>query len=521
MAEHEIRRVLPRRLWRQLRLRPGDSFEGSPVEAVGRMHALVYFCRGAMNVVDDRQIICTAHDVIGRVEMVHRCGTDVRIFRDGRPDQLDESLVRQLYEIFDLPGEEDPLLLEPLVEFIRNGIGDGTIQSRPYLVLAERLSSYSGKEHETLWRALARIWGRILGHELVITIERVGSRVHELTDGIGYREGDRLTPDDLRFEVGERYVVQSRIAHYRPPLPPARRPFVRGTQLLGGNITDLAMELNGGYAQYVRLNRQVIQSGSMLRVPAGVDPVSASLVEPAACLLDCFEHSVHEAGQSDTGALFKKGVMPGGVTAIIGSGSMAMMAAMMALMDDPIIEVGGASEVVFFVRSQEKADLVQRIVNDPRVHAVIATEDEHMRQAAASQYAPAYRSRWQREFRGFDDVVVAAGDASTLAQAHRLIAPTGARVLAFAGTRGEATFDSSIWHYGNAGTVGNSGCNTKMMEIVLGLLQRRSLNLEPLSGHEYTLAQLKEEGPEGFFADRHLRPRLNPNAGLKEWNWQS
>jgi len=519
MAGAGAQRVLPRRLWRRLRLRKGHTFESSPVEAVGRMHAMLYLCKGCVAVADDRQVICTAHDVIGRVDLVHRCGTDVNIFRHGRPDQLDESLVAQLYEILDLRGEQDPALLEPLVRFLRDGIGDGTIRSRPYLELAERLSQYSNRERETLWRALGRVWGRILGHELVVTIVRVGSRVAELTDGIGYREGEMLTPDELAFQVGEQCVVQSRIARYRPPLPPARKPTVRGTQLLGGNITDLAMEQNGGYAQYVRLNRQIIQSGSIVRVPAGVDPICASMVEPAACLLDCLERSTHEAGQGERGTLLKKGVMPGGVAAIIGSGSMAIMAGMMALMDDPLIEVGGAAEVVFFVRSQRKADLVRGILADDRVRVVICTEDDRMREAALAQYAPAYRSRTGEAFRGFDDVIVAAGTTHTLAHAHRLIAPTGARVVSFAGVRGSAPFDAATWHYGNAGTVGSSGCNTKMMEIVLGLLQRKSLDLSKLSGREYSLEQLEEEGVAQFFDDSYLRPRLNPNAGLKEWNW--
>jgi threonine dehydrogenase-like Zn-dependent dehydrogenase len=402
---------------------------------------------------------------------------------------------------------------------MQDGMGDGTIQSRTYQLLAERFNAYSIRDLATLWKAIARIWGRILGHELVVTIVKVGSRVDELTEGIGYREAELLTPDDLTFELGECYVVQSRIAHYRPPLPPLRKPVVRGVQLLGGNITDLAMELNGGYAQYVRLNRQMIQSGSILRIPAGVDPVSAALAEPAACLLDCLEKSTHEAGHSDRGILHKKGVLPGGLTAVIGSGSMALLAGMLALMEDPIIEVGGAAEVVFFVRSERKADLVRRILPDPRVHVVLCTEDEQMHAAALAQYAPGRSSRTGHDFRGFDDVIVAAGDSHTLAHAHELMGPTGARVLAFAGSRGDAHLDSGLWHYGNAGTSGSSGCNTKMMEIALGLMQRGSLKLSALSGKGYSFAALQDEGVNPFFDDRHLRPRLSPNAGLKEWNW--
>jgi len=60
---------------------------------------------------------------------------------------------------------------------------------------------------------------------------------------------------------------------------------------------------------------------------------------------------------------------------------------------------------------------------------------------------------------------------------------------------------------------GPSGCNTKMMEIVLGLLARRRPQPEPLAGKEYTFAGLKEPGGiEAFFDDKNLRLCLGPDA---------
>jgi threonine dehydrogenase-like Zn-dependent dehydrogenase len=297
---------------------------------------------------------------------------------------------------------------------------------------------------------------------------------------------------------------------------------VRGIQLLGRNITDLAMNLNAGYAQYVRLTPEIIRSGSILKVPSGTGDVEAALVEPAACLLDCFEKSTHELGQNYKGSILKKGVLPGGVAAVIGSGSMAIMAGMMALMEDEAIEVGGAGEVVFFVRSKDKAELVRKVLDDKRVSFVIIPKNATSNGALKclrEQYAPLYRKRYGEDFVGFDDVVVAAGDKDTIALAHRMVTHTGGRVLAFAGTRGEVAIESGVWHYGNAGVVGTSGCNTKMMEIVLGLLERRSLSLARLSGRAYTFADLKE-GVETFFTDTYLRPKLIPNEGLPAVEWQ-
>ncbi|MGQ9628904.1 MAG: hypothetical protein ACUVXI_01160 [bacterium] len=497
----------------------GEEFRGRRIEGVGRMYALVYFCRGSFEVVKDRPIICTEDDIIGRVDMVHRCGTDVKIHSQGRPDQLDERLLEQLRDLLGLSGDFDPRKLPIYVGLLRDG-ERGECSDPLYRNLLGYVDSIPPEDRGKLWTALKMRWGRILGHEMVVTIVKVGSKVRELTEGIGYREGEILEPEYLDFRVGDRCVVQSRIARYRPPLVP-RMDGVRGVQLLGGNITDLAMNINSGYAQYVRFTPEIVRSGSLLRVPGGISDEEAAMVEPAACLLDCFEKSTHELAQGPRGSVLKKGVLPGGVVAVIGSGSMAIMAGMISLMKDEMIEVGGAGEVVFLVRSHHKAELISSIIRDARVKFVITPpgrSDEEALTSIREQYAEDYKRRRGEDFRGFDDVIVAAGGKETIGLAHKIVAPTGARVLAFAGTRGEIPMESGFWHYGNAGTSGTSGCNTKMMEIVLGLLQRRSLSLGKLSGKSYTFEDLIE-GIETFFNDTHLRPKLLPNEGLPQVDW--
>ena len=104
---------------------------------------------------------------------------------------------------------------------------------------------------EALIAHLQRHWGRIFGHEAVVEIVWVGSRVHELSEGIGYCQGETISAEYLDFQPAEFCTVQSRIAHYQQPFGLAQG--ARGVQLLGGNITDLAMNQAGAFAQYVRL----------------------------------------------------------------------------------------------------------------------------------------------------------------------------------------------------------------------------------------------------------------------------
>jgi threonine dehydrogenase-like Zn-dependent dehydrogenase len=488
----------------------GGQRDGRTIEWSSTMTALVYFGKEHMEVVDNRPIVCTDQDIIARVDRVHRCGTDVKIFHNGRPDQCEESLFDELKVIMQCSEQSGKVPFTAYADLAMGGVTRADINDPLYQRIAERVAALSDDQRRSLATLMRLHWGRILGHETVVTIERVGSRVHELRKGIGYLDGVELTDEFLNFKPGDRFVLQSRIAYYDPP--PSDMPDARGVQLLGGNITDLAMNLGGAYACYTRLTPEIICSGSAIRVPAGVSPEAASLAEPTACLLDCFQKSTHEVGQDATGSILVKGARPGGVTCVIGSGSMALMAGQLATLDDPIVRMGIAREVVFVVRSRTKADLVRSILEDRPVSTVICVDEARLSAAIAEQYAPSYKARFGRDFPGFDDVIIAAGGAQTVGDVHKLITHTGGRLQAFAGTRGPCTVESGVWHYGNAAIIGTSGCNTKMMEVVLGLFARGSLQPEPLAGKVYTFDDLRRPGGiSAFFDDKNLRPCLAPN----------
>lgn len=507
-------------------LQPGKLLDGSPIEIAGRMQALVYYGRGDYRVVPDRPIVGTAHDLIGKVRVVHRCGTDVKIFQSGRPDQAEESLLEELAALVGCRAAGDSRRFLDYVRLLETGIGAPEAPAREpekparalrahddelYRAAAEAVEGMDDGERQQLWSQLHLHWGRIFGHETVVELVFVGSRVQELREGIGYLAGDTLSPEKLDFQIGQRYCLQSRIAHYQPT--PNTIQGARGVQLLGGNITDLAMNQAGAFAQYVRIRPQVIQSGSVLRVPETIDDISAALVEPLACLLDCFQKSTHELGQDAQGSVLKKGMLPGGLALVVGSGSMAMMAAKLALMQDAALDVGGARQVVIAVRSEDKRQLVDKVMSDPRATCVVAKDDAALT-ALLATFKPQQSDPYGRPFRGFDDVILCAGGAETLATTHRLMAPTGGRILAFAGTRGPCQIESGVWHYGNAAVMGTSGCNTKMMELALQLLDRGSIDVRPLSGRAYTFADLMEKGTAAFFEDQLLRPKLLPNDNV-------
>jgi len=492
-------------------LEVGAPLDGHPIEWVGRARALVYFGRGCFQVVPDRPVVCTSVDVLARVERNHRCGTDVKIYQQGRPDQCEESLFDELRALFELTERQVDGHFSDYTALLRDGAFDPSVDDPLYQRLGRDLADLNDDERAALWQQLRRHWGRVLGHETVVTIERVGSDVGSLTEGIGYLAGQALGADVLDYQPGQRCVLQSRVAYYDPPRVDG--PNVRGVQLLGGNITDLAMNQAGAYCELIRLRPEMIRSGSIIPIPDGVPLACAALAEPTACLLDCFEKTTHELGQDDCGSILRKGVLPGGATCVIGSGSMALMAAKVALMTDGVIDIGGAREVAVVVRSEDKARLVRQVVPNERVVPIVCEDPSDLLAAVRARYADRYAATLGRTFRGFDDVILAAGTSETLASAHRLIGPANARVMAFAGTRGPCELESGVWHYHNAGVLGTSGCNTKMIEIALGLFARGSLDVSVLAGRRYTFDDLAAPGGvEAFFNDKHLRPFFAPHA---------
>ena len=505
----------------RLNLKPGGFYgerdRGARVEGVGvgGMRALVYYCAGDFRVVANRPIFYTSNDLIIRVSMVHRCGTDVRYYREGH-QLIDRILLRQLSDLTDVDGRFNPLNLTEYVQLLQTGEADQKIRDELYWNLVKRVETLTQEKRVRFCRDLFSEWGKVVGHEMVGIIEKVGSNVVNLTEPLGYTSTwlSRIPREYLDFREGERVILQTRCARYWAAPEFLQKGNVAGIQQLGMDIEDGARTLDGGFAQYVRVTPELIRSGCVIRVPEGVSDTEAALVEPTACLVDCLDLAVHPEGQNGKGNIMKKGVRRDGVTVIVGSGAMGFIAAEVALTMDEKMQVGGASKVIIFVRSEEKAKLGERLLLskfgdrvDFFVYDSLRPHGENVR-------------RFRGEYVGVpvDDVVVAAGDARAIELAHRIVSSTGWRIHAFAGTHGYIRVPSGVWHYGNAGTSGTSGCNTRAMENVLKMIERGTIDLPKFSGNRYTFKDLQRD-TTSFFTDKYLRPALLPNEDVPDVEW--
>jgi len=339
----------------------------------------------------------------------------------------------------------------------------------------------------------------VLGHELVGRIVHVGREVHTLREGIGFRDGQTLPEAYLDFRVGERVCVQSRIARYR-----------NGLMLIAAPLANIAFQTNGGFAQYMEVPEAVIRSQSVFRVPENVTDEEACLVEPAACALESIYGTPHAVGVDESGRhVFRSGILPGGSVCIIGSGTVSMIYARLAVLE-------GAGRVVMVVRSEAKRRLVRRLLGGT-VETYLAPrlpEDASPETLAAEEDIVRDLTELTDGYL-FDDVVCACSSPAAQRLMLKLYTPEGyAAGACFGGTHrlvDAAELDTN--HYRAAVTTGSSGCSNRAMMTVLEWLASDRLDLRGFTApRHFTL----EDDPHEFFTTDAggLKPVLYPNEGV-------
>ena len=335
----------------------------------------------------------------------------------------------------------------------------------------------------------------VLGHELIGTIVEVGENVRNCNEGIGYAQGKRLSSEYLSFSPGERVTFQSRIARYK-----------NGLMLIPKPIANLSFQINGGYAQYLKVPEEMIRSESVIRVPDKVTDEEACLIEPAACALESIYATPHPVGVDKQGRhIYKAGIQSGGKTCIIGSGTVSMLYASLAILE-------GAEEVVMIVRSSKKEKLIQQILgNKVKVYIAPQLKNSTLQEQILQEEKIVHDLEGLTEGYLFDDVVCACSDPNAQRLMLKLYTREGYSVGAcFGGTHAlidQADIDQN--HYRCAKTIGTSGCSTDSMKTVLQWVQEGKLSFKGFtSSRKFTF----QDSPQEFFTTSvdGLKPVLYP-----------
>jgi threonine dehydrogenase-like Zn-dependent dehydrogenase len=245
-----------------------------------------------------------------------------------------------------------------------------------------------------------------------------------------------------RFPVGKRYCIQPAVDH--PPINHRER-YRNGGE--GMQKVAVGYGLPGHLAQYMLVTEETIEAGCILPVPDESMPFfAAALCEPISCAISGQDRHVHIFQKTPASPREARlGLLPGGVTLIVGAGPMGRMHAEAALRFKPrcVIVIDIAESRLQWVRDV----LVQRAgAAGVEMHA-LANEAglELMRKASHGL--------------GADDIIVAVGVRDLQIRAQAWLARGGTLNLFGGLKRGEHIIDLDTLrvHYDDIRVVGSSG----------------------------------------------------------------
>lgn len=238
------------------------------------------------------------------------------------------------------------------------------------------------------------------------------------------------------FAVGDRVAIC-------PALPCGHcRECLLGAENICANLTAFGYEIDGGFAELIRLPHAFVKAGNVFRLADGVSPDHAALAEPLACVIN---------GQE------LMGLTPGGSVAVLGTGPIGLLHIMLA-------RHAGAGEVIAVQRSQHRRAAALELGAD---RAVPPEEAEDIR---------------------VDATIVAVGSPELANLAARITKPRG-KISLFAGFPAgvETSFDLNAIHYGEQRVTGAFGLTCNQFAKALDLITSGALPVAKLISHRFTL----------------------------------
>lgn len=271
---------------------------------------------------------------------------------------------------------------------------------------------------------------RIPGHEVAGEICEVGSQVSGYT-------------------VGQRMFIAPNMGHG------SDRSTIAGNNNMDPHFQALGINLDGAFAEYMRIPALAIQQGNLLPIAHDVDAAAAALVEPLACVL---------RGQNAIN------VQSGDTVLVIGAGPIGILHVMLA-------RLRGALCIMVSETNAARRDRAKSFGAD-----VVLDPSE-----------PEFRARILEHSagRGADAVIVAA--PSKLAQETAVdIAAIGGRINFFGGLPKHSPnilLNSNTVHYRELIVTGTTACSTYDCLRALDIVNSGRLDLAPVITSRFPLKE--------------------------------
>ncbi|MFC3803434.1 alcohol dehydrogenase catalytic domain-containing protein [Cohnella sp. GCM10012308] len=273
---------------------------------------------------------------------------------------------------------------------------------------------------------------RTLGHELSGEIVEVGSHT------TGYQVGMRV---GIAPNMGCGICAEC----------------IRGNQHLCASYEALGVQMDGGFAEYVRVPEQALRFGNVVELPAQVTFDHAAVNEPLSCVYNGIEQCPIRAGDD---------------VLIIGAGPIGIMYAQLAKMS-------GAGRVFLSNRSTGRLELARRI--DP---SFIALPADGLKESLLAQTGG----------RGAD-VIVTANPSPEAQQLAVELAAMGGRINFFGGLPKDSVpvaLDTNVIHYKQLLVTGSTKANNAHFRKTLQFIASGILDVGKLVSARYAIGRFDE-----------------------------
>jgi L-iditol 2-dehydrogenase len=229
----------------------------------------------------------------------------------------------------------------------------------------------------------------------------------------------------------------------------------RGAENLCRNLTAMGYEIDGAFAEYVRIPASGVAAGNVFPLPAGTSFEQAALAEPLACVIN---------GQE------RAGIKAGDTVAILGAGPIGLLHVKLA-------RLSGATRIIVSQTSAAR-----------RLAALAAGADEVINPREENVVE---RTREITGGAAVDVAICAIGKPELANDAIHMVGPRG-RVNLFAGfSKGEqALLDVNAVHYGELTVTGAFGLTRSQFQRALHLIGSRQIEVETMLTHRFGLADI-------------------------------
>lgn len=274
---------------------------------------------------------------------------------------------------------------------------------------------------------------QILGHEIAGDVVEVGS-------------------DVTKFSVGDRVAIGADV-------PCGECTFCEAG--IGNNCQinyAMGYQFAGGFAEYILLNKTVVNYGPVHKIPDHVSYDEAALAEPLGCVLNALELSQIKLGDT---------------VVIIGAGPIGCMII-------PVAYLLGATKVIMVQRSRPRLEMAKKIGAD----VYICSSEENMIERVLEETGGL----------GADVVITANPNPQTQADA-LLMAKNRARINLFGGLpkdKSNVTLDTNIIHYKELIVHGAHGAMPHHHQQAVDLIASGKLDMKKFLSHGFSLDDIIE-----------------------------